>query len=216
VAGAQVASRRKAHHGSSRTVSHEGGELSPGDTSAPTDGKNVRSASGIPAGTLELPRGVRAVILGVNDPASPAFQVLVRACRDQLRSHGVAQLAGFLTPFAVSQMLTLASQLTSRAWASGQVHTAYLELADESAGPGHPRALLQHSAKKAIAYDQIPRTRRSAGSMNPMTSPASSPQSSASVRCTAAPTRWTPWRSRSSATAMSLAGTSTTASSRSP
>src|ERR1700678_1196844 len=36
VAGAQVASRRKAHHGSSRTVFHEGSGLSPGDTNAPT------------------------------------------------------------------------------------------------------------------------------------------------------------------------------------
>jgi len=36
VAGALVASRRKARHGSSRTVFHEGSGLSPGDTSAPT------------------------------------------------------------------------------------------------------------------------------------------------------------------------------------
>ena len=37
MAGAQVASRRKAQHGSSRTVFHEGSDLSPGDTSAPTE-----------------------------------------------------------------------------------------------------------------------------------------------------------------------------------
>ena len=30
VAGAQVASRRKAHHGSSRTVFHEGSDIEPG------------------------------------------------------------------------------------------------------------------------------------------------------------------------------------------
>ena len=92
----------------------------------------------------------------INDPASPAFRALVQACRDQLRSHGVAQLAEFLTQSAVSQMIALAGQRASQAWASDQVHTAYLEPADESAGPDHPRALLQHSAKKAIAYDQIP------------------------------------------------------------
>jgi hypothetical protein len=92
----------------------------------------------------------------INDPASPAYQDLVRACRDQLRGHGVARLAGFLTPGAVSQMLALASQLAAQAWASDQTHTAYFEPADESAGPDHPRALLQHSAKKAIACDQIP------------------------------------------------------------
>ena len=92
----------------------------------------------------------------VNDPASPAYRALVRACRDQLRDHGVAQLAGFLTPAVVSQMLALASQLAGQAWASDQTHTVYFEPADDSAGPDHPRALLQHSAKKAIAYDKIP------------------------------------------------------------
>jgi hypothetical protein len=92
----------------------------------------------------------------INDPASPAYRALVQRCRDQLRSHGAAHLAGFLTPAAVSHMLALAGQLAGRAWASDQAHTAYFEPADDSAGPDHPRALLQHSAKKAIAYDQIP------------------------------------------------------------
>jgi hypothetical protein len=92
----------------------------------------------------------------INDPASPEYRALVQACRDQLRDTGVAQLAGFLTPVAVSEMLVLASQLVSRAWASNQAHTVYFEPADDAAAPGHPRALLQHSAKKAIAYDLIP------------------------------------------------------------
>ncbi len=52
----------------------------------------------------------------IGDPASPAYRELVRACRDQLRGRGVAQLAGFLTPAAVSQMLALASQLGAQAW----------------------------------------------------------------------------------------------------
>jgi hypothetical protein len=92
----------------------------------------------------------------VNDPAGPRYRVLVQACRDQLRDHGVAWLPGFLTPAAVSQMLALARELAAAAWASDQTHTVYFEPADDSAGPDHPRALLQHSAKKAIAYDQIP------------------------------------------------------------
>jgi hypothetical protein len=92
----------------------------------------------------------------INDPASPAHQALIQECRDQLRNHGAARLAGFLTLAAVRQMLALARQLTDRAWASDQTHTVYFEPADDSAGPDHPRALLQHSAKKAIAYDQIP------------------------------------------------------------
>ena len=53
-------------------------------------------------------------------------------------------------------MLALATRLAPRAWASDQAHTIYFEPVDDSAGPEHPRALLQHSAKKAIAYDQIP------------------------------------------------------------
>jgi hypothetical protein len=92
----------------------------------------------------------------INDPADPAYRALVQAGQDQLRDQGVAQLTGFLTLAAVGQMLTLASQLVAQAWASDQPHTVYFEPADDSAGPDHPRALLQHSAKQAIAYDQIP------------------------------------------------------------
>jgi hypothetical protein len=92
----------------------------------------------------------------IGEPASPQYRALVRACQDQLRDQGVAQLAGFLTPTAVSQMLGLAGRLGAQAWASNQAHTVYFEPADDSAGPDHPRALLQHSAKKAIAYDLIP------------------------------------------------------------
>ena len=92
----------------------------------------------------------------INDPAGSAYQDLVRACQDQLRDRGVAQLAGFLTPAAVSQMLAVTSQLTAQAWASDQDHTVYFEPPDDAGGPDHPRALMQHSAKKAIAYDQMP------------------------------------------------------------
>ena len=92
----------------------------------------------------------------IHDPASAKYQALVQACRDQLRDRGVAQLDGFLIPAAVSDMVALASRLAAQAWASDQTHTVYFEPADDSAGPDHPRALLQHSAKKAIAYDQIP------------------------------------------------------------
>ncbi len=92
----------------------------------------------------------------INDPASAGYRALFQAGQDQLRERGVAQLAGFLTPAAVSEMVALASQLAAAAWTSDQAHTAYFEPADDSAGPDHPRALLQRSAKKAIAYDQIP------------------------------------------------------------
>src|SRR5579863_6087723 len=92
----------------------------------------------------------------IGGQSGAGYQALVRSCQDQLRDHGVAQLAGFLTPAAISQMLALTGQLTAQAWASDQTHTVYFEPPDESGGPDHPRALMQHSAKKAIAYDQIP------------------------------------------------------------
>src|ERR1700689_2726752 len=92
----------------------------------------------------------------IGDPAGPAYRELVRAGQDQLRVEGVAQLTGFLTPAAVSQMIALTGQLAAQAWASDQTHTAYFVAPDDSGGPDHPRALLEHSAKKAIAYDQIP------------------------------------------------------------
>ena len=92
----------------------------------------------------------------INEPDSRACRDLVLHCRDQLREHGVAQLAGFLTPAAVSQMIAAAGRLAGQAWASDQSHTVYFEPPDDSAGADHPRALLQHSAKKAIAYDLIP------------------------------------------------------------
>jgi hypothetical protein len=92
----------------------------------------------------------------IGDPAGPAFRDLVRDCGAQLRDHGVAQLPGFLTLGAVGEMLAVAERLAGAAWASDQAHTAYFEPPDDSAGADHPRALLQRSAKKAIAYDQIP------------------------------------------------------------
>jgi len=92
----------------------------------------------------------------IHEPASQGRLDLVRDCQDQLRDRGVAQLPGFLTPGAVSQMIAEADRLAGQAWASDQSHTVYFESPDDSPGADHPRALLQHSAKKAVAYDLIP------------------------------------------------------------
>jgi hypothetical protein len=85
----------------------------------------------------------------IGDPASAAYADLVLHCQDQLRAFGVAELPGFLTPAAVSEMIVLTGTLAAGAWASDQDHTVYFEPFDDSAGPDHPRALRQHSAKKA-------------------------------------------------------------------
>jgi len=106
-----------------------------------------------------VPQYAEIVDLGrypISEPASQEYRSLVQACRDQLRDHGVAQLPGFLTPAAVSEMLAQAGRLVPKAWASDQTHTVYFEPPDDSAGADHPRSRLQHSAKKAISYDLIP------------------------------------------------------------
>ena len=111
----------------------------------------------------------------INDPADPAYRALVQAGQDQLRDQGVAQLTGFLTPTAVRQMLTLASQLAAQAWASDQVRTVYFEPADDSAGPDHPRALITRARccstrpSRPSPTTRSPLTRRSGGYTNPMT-----------------------------------------------
>ena len=105
----------------------------------------------------------------INDPTRQEYLDLVTDCRDQLRDQGVAQLAGFLTPAAVAEMLALAGDLAARAWASDQTHAAYFEPPDRAAGPDHPRAPLQHSAKKAIAYDLIPSGAPIGGCTSPTT-----------------------------------------------
>ena len=92
----------------------------------------------------------------INEPGRADCRALVQASRDQLRDRGVAQLEGFLTPAAVSEMIAESGRLADRAWASNQSHTVYFETPDDAAGADHPRALLQHSAKKGIAYDLIP------------------------------------------------------------
>src|ERR1700722_15039770 len=91
----------------------------------------------------------------IDEPGRAEYRTLVQASRDQLRDRGVAQLEGFLTPAAVTEMIAESGRLTDRAWASDQSHTVYFETPDDSAGADHPRALLQHSAKKGIAYDLI-------------------------------------------------------------
>ena len=76
----------------------------------------------------------------IGDPASPHAGSWSGRAGISSAAKGVAQLAGFLTPAAVSQMLALASQLAAQARASDQTHTAYFEPADDSAGGDHPRA----------------------------------------------------------------------------
>lgn len=77
-------------------------------------------------------------------------------CRAELAANGVCNLAGFLRPAAVARMIELASQLADDAWPSDQEHTVYFTPVDDSVPAEHPRARTVRSAKRGIAYDQIP------------------------------------------------------------
>lgn len=92
----------------------------------------------------------------IHDLDGPRGKALVRTCQQELAANGVCQLAGFLVPAAVAEMSAQAGLLAAEAWASDRSHTVYFEPPDGSAGADHPRALQQRSAKRAIAYDQIP------------------------------------------------------------
>src|ERR1700750_3510606 len=70
----------------------------------------------------------------INEPTSRACLDLFQACRDQLREHGVAQLAGFLTPAAVARMIAEADRLAGQAWAGDPSHTLSFEAPDGSPG----------------------------------------------------------------------------------
>src|SRR5437764_664170 len=92
----------------------------------------------------------------IGDLDSSRGRALVRDGRGQLRATGLCQLPGFLTQAAVTEMVAQAGELAGTAWASDRRHTVYFEPPDESVAAGHPRAAMQRSAKKAIAYDHIP------------------------------------------------------------
>jgi hypothetical protein len=94
----------------------------------------------------------------INDLSSTQGRNLIRACRQELARTGICQLAGFLTPAAIAAMTAQASRFAATAWTTDRTHTVYFEPPDHSAGADHPRALQQRSAKKALAYDQIPGT----------------------------------------------------------
>ncbi|MGB8692262.1 MAG: hypothetical protein WCD08_01985 [Steroidobacteraceae bacterium] len=86
---------------------------------------------------------------------APGAQLVAR-CRASLASTGVCELAGFLLPGAIRRAIELALSLLDRAWASDQGHNVYFEPIPDEAAVDDPLAMVQHSAKRAIAYDLLP------------------------------------------------------------
>jgi len=92
----------------------------------------------------------------IHELAGAAGQALVARCRAHLASFGVAQLDSFLTADAVKKSLTVAELRRASAWASDSVHNVWFEPVPEEPAEGDPLALVQHSAKRAVAYDELP------------------------------------------------------------
>jgi 2OG-Fe(II) oxygenase superfamily len=74
----------------------------------------------------------------------------------QVRRDGVCELPGFVRAEAVAEAVTEALILSERWFATDEQHTVYFEPVDLSAAPDDPRGIRLRSAKKQIAYDQIP------------------------------------------------------------
>ena len=92
----------------------------------------------------------------IHDLDSDRGRAWVAECREQLRRDGVCNLPGFITAEAVAEMVRHADALDSAAYRTNSTHTIYLEPADQTVPDTHPRAAQQRSAKKTIAYDQMP------------------------------------------------------------
>ena len=92
----------------------------------------------------------------IHDLDSDTGRAFVARCRTELRNAGVCQLPGFLVPDAVDRMVAHAEALSEKAFRTDNTHTVYFEPVDTAVHAGHPRAMPQRSAKRTIAYDQIP------------------------------------------------------------
>ena len=87
----------------------------------------------------------------------PSHEERLNSWREQLKATGACELPGFLTPDGVAAMVADARALADRAHRSGGIGTAYLNLPDTEAPPGHPSRWLGPYALGAVAYDLMPR-----------------------------------------------------------
>jgi hypothetical protein len=90
------------------------------------------------------------------DPESPAYRATVDEAQRQLHASGAAEIAGFLSPTGVAELVRDADGLAERAHPSGGQGTAYLEFPDFSLPPDHPRLHFADYRVRAVAYDITP------------------------------------------------------------
>ena len=94
----------------------------------------------------------------VGDPGAPEFPRLVREFRKRLAKDGVIMMPGFTTPDTTSALRDEASILIPGAYYCDIRHNCYLQPADPSFPPDHPRNRVHHNNKGGVADDQIPRS----------------------------------------------------------
>lgn len=87
---------------------------------------------------------------------TPRGRELVTRCAQSLRETGVCQLDGFLREAAITSLIAEAEQCSADAFTTDKTHNVYFTDVDECLPESDVRRLVQRSAKKAIAYDQIP------------------------------------------------------------
>ena len=81
---------------------------------------------------------------------------LVAQLHDQLARDGVCELPGFVLSEAIEEAVAEAQVVAGDWFATDEEHNVYFEPIEPSADHGAPRGIRLRSAKKQIAYDQIP------------------------------------------------------------
>jgi hypothetical protein len=93
----------------------------------------------------------------IDDPSSEGFAAVVAAGQRGIAEVGYAELPGFIAPRALGALEAEADHLSSVAFASGGVGTAYLELPDEEAfDEAHPRRWWMPYGVNVVSYDLHP------------------------------------------------------------
>ena len=92
----------------------------------------------------------------VDDLDSDVARSVIANARGQIAELGAAELAGFITPAGVAELVHDAEALSVRAHSSGGVGTPYLELPSDDWPQDHPRQRWMPYNVRAVGYDVIP------------------------------------------------------------
>ncbi len=88
---------------------------------------------------------------------TPSGQALVERCRESLGATGACELAGFVTPEALGELVRESTVLEKEAFFNAVVGNAYLDTPSADLPPNHVRRLTEPTRLGAVAYDQFPR-----------------------------------------------------------